>query len=212
MVSTKKIIATLGVVAGLGVAMLPLASYANTTGQQLVRVRVASTLALTVTPNINSTSDNDNALNMNQNEFNHPTTGDANPLYHDIEVTGNNYGGYELTMGPAENYTNDLRLKLTSGYSDTYKIESLSENGSLAAGDGKWGYRTAVAESYAAASFGNTWNAIPATATKIAEDANASHANFDNHHFVDFGIATSTSQVAGDYETVLEYAVTAKAF
>ncbi len=60
---TVKIVIALGVVAAIGVAVLPLTSYAAETATTNVTVNIQSTLSVTATPAVNATITNNAAVN-----------------------------------------------------------------------------------------------------------------------------------------------------
>ena len=202
MVNSKKVIAGLGVVAGLGVAMLPLTSYAETTGTQTVRATVEEVLAITVENNKSIAADNDNAVAMDQNDLD--TT-----LLHTINVTGNIYNGYTLNL--KANDSADLRLVTSAAsaasktYSDSVKIPALTTPGALEAGTAGWGYKFSDTTTFSS----ENWTGVTTAGADIKNFTNTDHAAFNNNHYVSYGIATDDDQGAGTYETTVTYTVTA---
>ena len=220
MVNSKNVIAGLGVVAGLGVAMLPLTSYADTTDSQLVRATVSSTLADNVTDSKGIAADNENAIAMDQNDMD-------DTLLHTVNVVGNNYNGYVLTIKAEDSA--DLRLRNSTGdgfVTNGATIPALDGTGNIVAGTPAWGYKHTrkVTGATPAPDFSSvsTWkgvttspvtledyqNAAEATADGYPE-AHTAHSAFDNDHYVAFAIATAEDQAAGVYEATVTYAVTA---
>ncbi|MBR2586933.1 hypothetical protein IKE71_00985 [Candidatus Saccharibacteria bacterium] len=222
MVQSKKLIAGLGVVAGLGVAMLPLGAFAATTGEQTIKAVVEESLSLTVSSNIQT------------NQVSLTRGGDANnTLIHTLRVEGNTYNDYRLTMNAKTADDANLRLikdnskdRNTDGASARYDanntIDSIAEATDTIGTDGGWGYKSmhqaagegieeysAIANP-AAANFSGNWNPIPTPdATGVIKaKGNVRTASYDEYHYVNFGIKAASDQVAGTYEAVIEYNVT----
>ncbi|MBQ6130552.1 hypothetical protein IJI72_02610 [Candidatus Saccharibacteria bacterium] len=218
MVNSKNIIAGLGVVAGLGVAMLPLTSYAETTDSQLVRATVSSTLAVSVEDNKTIAEGNTNAVEMDQDDMD-------DTLLHTVNVVGNNYNGYVLTIKAEESA--DLRLRNSAGdgfVSGGATIPALSGTGNITAGTPAWGYKHTRKVASNAPDFTSvsSWKGITTTAETLENYQNAAeatadgypaahtaHTAFDNDHYVSFAIATAADQTAGVYEATVTYEVTA---
>lgn len=213
MVKTKNIIAGLGVVAGLGMAMLPLGAFAETTREQTIKAVVEPTLELTV-------SNNYGAGTTGGADYVALTRGTENAtLIHTIEVAGNTYNDYKLTMNAKTAADVDLRLVKDSTataaadrYDTNNKIETIATAAS-SLGTAGWGYKYVHNENYAAGAptFTGNWNPIPASANDGVIDAASGTrtASYDEYHYVNFGILAAENQVAGTYEAVIEYNVTA---
>ena len=221
MVKTKNIIAALGVVAGFGVAALPLSSYAADpenpqTSSQVVRATVAQVFELTVTPNITiSKEDTTQTLAVDKDSAN-------TSLEHVINVSGNAYSGYTLTMG-SNNAYDSLRHVVdetkTFGDADRYDANiNIPAGTSVAAGTSSWAYRKSEdALSQAAGGIQGDYSnadwtkvkANTATADILKANTNTSHTAFDNTVYVNFGVATSEDQAAGVYEGEVIYTATA---
>lgn len=213
MVNSKKLIAGLGVVAGLGVAMLPLTSYATEASEasgsaglnQVVRAQVAQVFTIKVESNKTITAANSEALAISS------STNPNTELQHTITVTGNVYGGYELKLGAVD--TTDLRFVRDSSkdfwvsdrYDSSVKIPTgTSIDGSTSA----WGYKaTNTATSGTPDYTGKSWTALSTTPAKIGENTANS---FDDKTYVNYGISASESQAAGVYEGKVVYSAVSK--
>ena len=220
MVNSKKVIAGLGVVAGLGVAMLPLTSYADAenpqTDTQVIRATVAQVFELDVTPNKTITK-----TNIAQTLAIDKDTADTT-LEHVVKVSGNAYSGYTLTMG-SNNAYDSLRLVVDAtkdfGADARYNANiNIPAGTSVAAGTSSWAYRSSE-EALATAASGiegdytnATWTKVKAntaTADTLKTNTNTSHTAFEDTVYVNFGVATSEQQAAGVYEGEVIYTATA---
>jgi len=206
MINSKKVIAGLGVVAGLGVAMLPLASYAAEakSGEQVVRAQIDEVFTMTVTSSVDIKSNNTTAVTLNKNSIN-------NELIHTIEVAGNIYGGYDLTMSSSTAETSLLYVKDSSKefgtaarYDSDTKIETKT---GVAVGTSAWAYKKKVN----GGSYDSTYNTIKAVSSPDALYTNTNAAgSFDDTVLVQFGISTAEAQAAGSYEGQVIYKATPK--
>ena len=215
MVNSKNIIAGLGVVAGLGVAMLPLTSYATTateaTGSegltQTVRAEVAEVFTIKVESN------NDFGANAVDDGLALGTERTNTDLVHTITVTGNVYGGYDLKMGAVHSVLGTDLLFVKAAAQNFGTANRYDTNVKIATGttiDGtvsNWGYKKTAANSD---TYGNTWTAVPGSLTSIGENANSANAKFNDVYKVNFGIAASENQPAGVYEGQVTYSATSK--
>lgn len=218
MVNSKNIVAALGVVAGFGVAALPLTSYAATTGTETVRVRVADTLE----------------ISSIQNNYGTGTTGGtdyvaidpgavAASLKNTIVVKGNSYNGYTLRLTAVEGGSTSLRLVTavdgtTKTFSDTFKIDPVSGTSAVEEHNSAWGFKYSADDS----TYESDYRALQAygdtSATSLLENyANGAstghdaHTPFENTRYVNYGISTADDVVAGTYETDVLYSVVANA-
>lgn len=195
MVKTSKIIATLGVAAGLGVALLPLATYAET-DSETVNVEVSSWLTLAVTNNSETPDAGSATVAMQKGATD-------TSLQHIIEVSGNYNKGYELTMAADHATLNGPSSRTIPSISGT----SLPEPGTGASGHG-WGYRV---KAHGESDFPSAWNAIPTTATPIGGTTEAARTDvFDETTTVNFGIVTAEDEVAGTYTAEITYVASGK--
>lgn len=220
MVKTKNVIAALGVVAGFGVAALPLATYADATNPQtdaqVIRANVDQVFALVVTPNTTiSKTDIATGISVEKSAPNET-------LEHVIEVSGNAYNGYTLTMG-SNNAFDSLRFvkdkTKTFGDADRYNNDvKIPAGTNIAANVSNWAYRkstTPLADQtgsikgdYSSAS----WTKVKANtvaADEIMANANATHVAFDDKAYVNFGVSVDGTEAAGAYEGEVIYTATA---
>ena len=91
MSKSTKVIAALGVVAGLGVAALPLSSFAASTGDVNVKVEVGSTISMTIDGADHSTTALEKSVAMDNNDTDSSLTAS-------IKVTTNDANGYILSV------------------------------------------------------------------------------------------------------------------
>ena len=220
MVKTKNVIAALGVVAGFGVAALPLATYADATNPltnaQAIRATVDQVFALTVTPNTEiSRTDISTGLAVEKSTPN--TT-----LEHVIEVSGNAYSGYTLTMG-SNNAFDSLRFVKDKtknfGDADRYNNDvNIPAGTSIAANTSNWAYRKSttpltdqsgsIKGDYSEAAWTKV-KANTAAADEIMSNANTGHVSFDDKAYVNFGVSVDGTEAAGAYEGEVIYTATA---
>ncbi|MBQ6320784.1 hypothetical protein IJI17_00985 [Candidatus Saccharibacteria bacterium] len=200
MVNSKKLIAGLGVVAGLGVAMLPLTSYAvdpsDATTGNVVRVNVADTISVSVTEAYAS----GNAIAVNQNDEN--TSG----LTHTVTVAGNTYNDYTLSVYAKDGET---ALKHTNVAGATIPTLTAAAS-SLTAGS--WGYQYATAAG--GSTYNGTWQPVQASANEAARIHTASGTKdsaYSEDWSVKYGVKTAETQLAGTYEATVIYTATASA-
>ena len=177
----SKAIAVLGVVAGLGVAALPLSSYAisdtaNTTAQAVVGDSIAITVAdATVTMN-----------NVLANK-------DVNEASTDITVQTNNAGGYQVQIADSDT---DLALKTTDGSGTAAGIPA----GVPAKGTNAWGFKTSSTASNVTISTAQQgYRAIDNGGQIIANGTSAS-ANDGDKITLTFGVTVDTTIAAGTYQ------------
>ena len=205
MVKSKNIIAGLGVVAGLGMALLPLGAFAadEQTNSQVIRARVAEEFILTVTPSTTIAADKAvaDALSV-------PKGGINETLTHDVEVKGNLYKGYDLTVAAVD--TTDLRFVKDATkdfwsadrYNDSVKIPTGT---GVAEGTSAWGYK----KSETANSFTGDYIALTTNDANLKTNANPM-ASFDDHVYLQYGISVADTQAAGVYEGKVIYKATPK--
>ena len=205
MVNSKKVIASLGVVAGLGASLLPLTTYAADPQEvnHVVRTPVAEGFTLTVTSNTEIEEDNTTSLDVDKATVN--TT-----LVHTANVKGNLYGGYNLKLSSASASTDLVFVKDSSkdfGTAARYNTDIKIPTGTtIAAGTSAWGYKY----SETAGSYTGNWNTIKASGSgdTLKTNTNSSNGSFDDTVYVNFGISASEDQVAGMYEGEVKYVAT----
>ncbi|MBR3257263.1 hypothetical protein IKG02_03185 [Candidatus Saccharibacteria bacterium] len=205
MVNSKQVIASLGVVAGLGASLMPLTTYAADPQEvtHVVRTTVAEVFTLTVDSNTEIEKDNTTSLDVDKATVN--TT-----LVHTANVKGNLYGGYNLKLSSASASTDLVFVKDSSkafGNADRYDTNIKIPTGTgVAAGTSAWAYKS----SETAGSFTGDWTTIKASGSgdTLKTNTNASNGSFDDKVYVNFGISASESQIAGMYEGEVKYVAT----
>ncbi|MBQ6396345.1 hypothetical protein IJH89_02035 [Candidatus Saccharibacteria bacterium] len=208
MVNSKNIIAGLGVVAGLGVAMLPLTTHAADPQDETLTVRatVGEIFELSVTSSEDLEGiDTTKTLEVTKDSVN--TT-----LIHTANVKGNLYKGYDLTLSSVSantdlKFVKDATKAIDSA--DRYDTATkISTGTSVAAGTSAWGYK----KSETAGSFSGNYVTIKPLANPdtLKSNENSSHASFDDTVYVNYGVSTSEDQAAGVYEAQVIYKATPK--
>ncbi len=203
MVKTSKIIATLGVAAGLGIALLPVASHAtdpiDTTDGTTVTVNVADTIAVAVEASDVHYTTGSAIVVDSTNEFKN-----EDGLYHDVHVSGTTYNDYTLTMYES---ANDGALKHVSANATiptfTTAVDNLAE--------GTWGMKYSGKND---TTYSSKWNGVgtqssPAT---IYSASSTKHSEYYNDTFkVKYGVYAAEDQLAGQYTATIVYSATAAA-
>ena len=235
MSKTTKIIAALGVVAGLGVAALPAFTYATASvdGDAEVIVEVASAISLSIAGNNDEATGygkffesnpagaytDANGLNTNTSssivqtvpnkiiEGNETSGAEGEGFLSTLTVNTNDTGGYSLSVKAATSADVDL----TSG-SDT--IPAIETAGSFTQGTAAWGIKTAADYSSsdqgaAAADIKNDkWYPVTTTNQTI-RTAKTSATGYTNEvSKVYYGVSTGTAQPTGTYQATLTYTAT----
>lgn len=213
MVKSKNIIAGLGVVAGLGVAMLPLGAFAADpqTKSEVIRATVAEEFVLTVTSSdLNMTPTGTGTVSLTRG-------GTANNgLTHTVNVKGNLYKGYDLVMygsGFGANAADLVFVKDSSkdfGSADRYDTSTKISTGDTLSGDtSAWGYKKSETQG----SFEGNWTTIKGSdaADNLKSNENTAHTSFNDTVYVNFGIYAAENQAAGAYEGQVTYKATPKA-
>lgn len=200
MVNSKKVIAGLGVVAGLGVAMLPLTTFADevsdTTEGNVVRVKVSDTIAVTVT----ETYAESNAISVNQGEQN------VAGLTHAVKVKGNTRNDYTLSV-----YAGSAGTALKHTAKDTNTIPTLAEDSETLSA-GSWGYQFSTAAG--GSTYNGTWKPVQASANAdaIIHGANGvKDAPYEETWNVKYGVKAAENQLSGTYEATVIYKAAATA-
>lgn len=196
---SAKIIATLGVAAGLGVALLPLATYAvdpsDATEGTVVKVKVSDSIAVEVTAE--NYTDSTNAIVVAQGEEN------VNGLIHTVNVKGNTRNDYNLYVSGKDGKT-DLQHKQVTGA----KIPTLSADAeNLTAGS--WGYQYSGIDNE---TYNGTWKKVQGSvgaAAAIHTAGSARTGNYDENYKVKYGVKAAPNQLSGEYEATVVYTATA---
>ena len=176
----NRIVATLGITAALGIASIPIATYAAATDSKnvTVKVNVASVIALSA----------DNAsteITMNPNNVN--TTG----LKTKLTVATNNKNGYKLTVKDVDS---------TTAMTSTDTTETIPATaGVLTAGTAGWNI-----------SGGDLNKVAVTTADQVVKtNPNTAHVGIQEDIDMVYGVATSAAQAQGTYQDVIIYTATA---
>ncbi|MBQ8996437.1 hypothetical protein IJ095_00180 [Candidatus Saccharibacteria bacterium] len=232
MVNSKKIIAGLGVVAGLGVAMLPLTSYAiddtepsAANAGYIVRVGVADTLAIESVSELWTTTStkyggSDGANDGTQYIAVAQGATNDSTFAHIVRVKGstrNDYGLYMYGIGANNGDATDLTHTATT--SATFE----STTGGAELGAGEWGAKVSAASASAPTNldnvtFSGNWLAIgtlgtgsdvTASMTTLHAASGTHNESYDDYYTVLFGAHAADDQLAGTYEGKVVYYVTA---
>ncbi len=197
----SKAIAVLGVVAGLGVAALPLSSYAadeDATVQAYsqstsaeVQVVVGGAISI-------STDATDGKVDLEEMTLNNvSTTKDLK-----VTVSSNSEVGYGLTI-KALTANAEGNGVLTNENGDT-----ISSSANIAGGTSAWGYRLANAE--AEGGYG-AWTAVTGAPEEIhAHTAAAGDAEMEDVTTVNFGASANSTQQQGTYKGTVVFTATVK--
>lgn len=200
MVKSKNIIAGLGVVAGLGMALLPLGAFAtdgqlggvetNPNASRTIRGVVGDVISIELTNDTNEATDAKNAklsvVDLTPGKLN-------NSLIHTVKVSTNAQGGFELKMAAADGQTalryvteweadepgtNQVKASKTldgtvaSIASVTGSGAALADLAADSTAAGAWGYKVAEHPTSGTTDFGTgNYLPIPSSATRITEQA-----------------------------------------
>ena len=210
MLNSKKLLAGLGAVAGLGVAMMPLASVSavdvtSNTPTGVVRAKIGETLSLTVaesyTDDSSDTVYNGHFVTIGEN-------GKSEELKHTITVKGSTINDYKLTMIGYDGITTLRRVADTTqevGAAARYDSNTIATGTSIDGETSNWAYKYSADDS----TYGS-YTAIAAAhnndnAVLHAPDSTTNTAGYTDLHYVKFGISASKNQLAGVYEGQVEY-------
>lgn len=203
MSKSTKIIAALGVVAGLGVAALPLSSFAAETGDVNVKVTVGSTISMTIDDADRSTVPLEKAVTMDNNDTDESLTAS-------IKVTTNDADGYILSVKDKAGDGAALKPTLSTNTQTipafTVKQTDLS---ALVTDTYGWGMKAANANTSATVStafdggYGFVTDADQAVVTATGTAA-------EDETTITYGIVTKSDQVADTYSNLITYTVTAQ--
>ncbi len=187
----SKAIAVLGVVAGLGVAALPLSSYAvsdtaSTTAQAIIGDSIAVTVAdATVTMN-----------NVMANQ-------DVNEASTNVTIQTNSATGYQVQIKDADS---DTALKTTDGTGTSTGIPA----GTPTKDTNAWGFKaSSSAANVTIGSSAQGYRAIDTTNLMVAEGTAAS-ANDGDVINLTFGVTVDTTIAAGTYQDEVVLTATTK--
>ncbi len=183
---TAKIIKALGVSAALGVAAMPLTTFAVTpaTADATVNVTINPTISLALTANSTSTSLD-------------PGTADITNMSIEAKVSTNAKGGYTLTLRDKDETTDLVHATLTS-----FKIPT--STATPEAGTKSWAVKGGAISS---------WTAMPKsteTALTIKSATALTNAVINNEATTtQYGVGLDSSLASGTYSDTVVYTATA---
>ena len=199
----SKAIAVLGVVAGLGVAALPLSTYAalgdalpedayKKEAQAQVQVKVGGAISIATTlDNSDSDSYNTDTKTVDLGELMPGgATDDANTPTLYVKVTSNDQkdAKYGLYMNALDGVTDMVGTKPGA---------RIPTDTNVAPGTSAWGYKL---RDETGANFATSYSKIPETASKIVDTTALNNTNtYESVTSVKFGASASTSQMADTY-------------
>ena len=203
MSKSTKIIAALGVVAGLGVAALPLSSFAATTGDVNVKVEVGSTISMTIDDADHSTTPLEKTVAMNNNSSD-------NSLTASVKVTTNDDDGYILTVKDKAGDGAALKGALSSN-TQTIPAFTVKQTNLASLTTDTYGWGMMAANSNANATIGSNFSGGygPVSDTDQAVVTVSGTAASDETT-ITYGIVTKSDQVADTYSNLITYTVTAQ--
>ncbi len=239
MTKSKTIIATLGIVAGLGAAALPLASYAATvSGNVEVIVEVEPAIAMTIDGN------NDSATGYGQvvryDDGTGTVTSGTKSLQGQSFTLNTNVSSSKATLTPNSKeeggvsgstfastikvstnnragYTLNVKAEtaadvdLTSENNDT--IPAITAAGNLTEGTAAWGLKAGAEYDSAAASIvikNDKFYPITDSDQLIRTTASSATGYDRNETVVNYGVATANNQATGTYQSTLVYTAATK--
>lgn len=200
MSKSTKIIAALGVVAGLGVAALPMSSYAANTGDVKVEITVDSTISMTI-----DDADRDVTPLEKKKTMQNGATDES--LTASIEVTTNDSDGYILTVKDKAGDGAALTAA-TAGNTDSIPAFTAKQT-ALATTTPGWGMKATNANTSATlgAAFDGGYGGVTDTDQTVVTVAGTAA---DDETVVTYGIVTKSDQVADTYSNIITYTVTAQ--
>lgn len=152
MLNSKKLLAGLGAVAGLGVAMMPLASVSavdvtSDTPTGVIRAKIGETLSLTVAE---SYTDDSNDAVYNGHFVTIGENGKNEELKHTITVKGSTINDYKLTMIGYDGVTTLRRVVDTTqevGAAARYDSNTIATGTSIDGETSNWAYKYSADDS-----------------------------------------------------------------
>ena len=175
----KKMVVGLGLTTALGIATLPIATFAaSDISSVTVKVNVNSVIAL-------SADSNSTEVTMN------PSSVNTTALKTKLTVATNNKNGYKLTVKDADSTT-----AMTSG-DTTETIPAVS--GTLTAGTAGWNISGGDLNKAAVTTSDQT----------VKTNPNTMHTGIQEDVQMTYGVATAAAQAQGTYQDVIVYTATA---
>lgn len=190
-----KTIAALGVVAGLGVAALPLSSYAAVvTDSTDVTLNAVVGEAISVTTNAADDTVTINNVTANQDAKEGSTV---------LTIQTNNANGYTLTIEDAD-ATTALKDASNTSYAG---IATLKSGATLDKGTTGWGFKASTTTDGVTANLTN-WTGIKTTAQTLATRASGATATDGDQVTLTFGVVVDSTVPAGTYSDVVTLTAT----
>ena len=206
----KTVIASLGIVAGLAVALSPLTTYADTevTNPNTVTAVLSDVISMSLeshsalgTKTKTCESQRDPACTGQDQVVSTtilPSAADTTSMYTVITVNTNVTSGFDLTMKDSDNNTN---LQTTNG--DTIATINTEPVGGTTPG---WAVKIDNV---------NTWHAVPAAnaaspLTIKSHQPNPAAVSVNVRSTVTYGVAASSSQPSGTYTDTIVYTATTR--
>ena len=232
MTKLNRVIAGLGVVAGLGVALAPLSAFAETATTTTVVDTLQVTVGESITFGIDANGDRD-----------YGDTDDIAPVVHTDGTTGtwddaasiNATLSRDMVAGEKDENFGQTALKVISNANGGYDIKAagtaltgpatvnsvanpasgktIPKGTSIDGSHSNWAYKAAVSGGSLELSgvTADTWTAAPDNATKIA-GSTAVSANTGDTLTVTYGVSVDGAQTAGTYSGTMTYTVGAAGF
>ena len=189
MSKTTKIIATLGVVAGLGVAALPMGAFAAdsaATQEVEVTVTIGESISIAIDGDGTGTYTDPNiSVDMEQNSI-------SEDQYSTISISTNSENGYKLTVKDSDDNTS--LLNADDG------VSTIPAGTSIAAGTAAWAIKGGLLTDYTA------MVASDAEALVLAERDSATDGLETTT--INYGFSTAPSQEQGAYKDTIVYTAT----
>lgn len=224
MVKSKNIIAGLGVVAGLGMALLPLGAFAATegeTGGHVVRAHVGEVIEIAVTNITNRMSnDTESALYNHSRVAIEPGAAVNASTEHTVQVKSNARGGYQLLMKADHANLELISEYNTDGTAKTYNssinIPAVAAAGDTLATNAGWGYKIKAT----GGEYGDKYLPVPTAYDSAAGATIASGSyrtgesgsayrtettEYTDTYTVGYGIKAAADQPSGSYEATITY-------
>ncbi|MDO4759403.1 MAG: hypothetical protein Q4A30_01280 [Candidatus Saccharibacteria bacterium] len=195
MSKSTKIIAALGVVAGIGVAALPLSTFAANTADVTVKVMIGEQLSLSMDLAASDTEQTMTASEIKTDE-----------MKSTAKVSTNHAAGYTLTV-----IDKDTNTALVNESNPSATIPAIAVEGALSSGTAAWGLQ--VDSAYPGTTISTAqWSPIPAstsTALVVRNSGALATAVSDEASVVKYGVSTAAGQASGTYSDIITYTVTA---
>lgn len=179
-------IAVLGVVAGLGVAALPLSTYAATT-ENPATVDVLATVNGSISMTVADEEVHVGTVNTDGTIASKSTI---------VTVSTNNTNGYKLEMTDSDTNTNMVQIDANG---DPLNGGASIPTGDLTAATSGWGYSV---------DNGAKYNVVPALGATPATIASSSATATDEATTVTFGVKAAAGQAEGNYKGTVVFTAT----